>query len=97
MNLSSLPFSSYAITILTASLLLSLSLSLYVPIDIQQNSDIVGMTTTGVSMNQDLIVGLRPRIVLIEEAAEILEPQLLACLPPSVEHLILIGDHKQLA
>ena len=35
-------------------------------------------------------------MVIVEEAAEILEPSLLAALNPSVKHLILIGDHKQL-
>src|SRR5690242_4836625 len=54
------------------------------------------MTTTGVAMNQDIVQALRPRIIVVEEAAEILEAQLLACLTDSVEHLILIGDHKQL-
>ena len=34
--------------------------------------------------------------MIVEEAAEILEPQLIAIIFPSVEHLILIGDHKQL-
>ncbi len=61
-----------------------------------QNADLVGMTTTGAAINQDLIRALQPRIILVEEAAEILEAQLLACLSPALEHLILIGDHKQL-
>ena len=34
--------------------------------------------------------------MIVEEAAEILEPQLVAVIPPSVQHLIMIGDHKQL-
>ena len=36
------------------------------------------------------------QIVLIEEAAEVMEPHILASLAPSTEHLILIGDHEQL-
>ena len=35
--------------------------------------------------------GLGIKIVLIEEAAEVLEAHVLACLVPSVEQLILIG------
>lgn len=35
-------------------------------------------------------------LVFIEEAAEILEPHIVASLTPSVQHLILIGDHQQL-
>ena len=34
--------------------------------------------------------------MIVEEAAEILEGQLVALIPPSVQHLIMIGDHKQL-
>ena len=35
--------------------------------------------------------------MIVEEAAEILEGQLVAVIPPSVQHLIMIGDHKQLS
>ena len=34
--------------------------------------------------------------MIVEEAAEILEGQLVAVIPPSVQHLIMIGDHEQL-
>lgn len=57
---------------------------------------IIGMTTTGLSKYRALIVALKPRTVLIEEAAEILEaPVTVACVE-SLEHLILVGDHQQL-
>lgn len=36
------------------------------------------------------------RLRAVEEAAELLEPQLLGSLPASVQHVILFGDHKQL-
>ena len=39
---------------------------------------------------------IKPAVMIVEEAAEILEPQLVAVIPPSVQHLIMIGDHKQL-
>lgn len=35
-------------------------------------------------------------MVLVEEAAEVMEAQILASLSPSVEHAIFIGDHEQL-
>uniref|UniRef100_A0A0G4F879 Poly [ADP-ribose] polymerase n=1 Tax=Chromera velia CCMP2878 TaxID=1169474 RepID=A0A0G4F879_9ALVE len=57
---------------------------------------ILGATTTGAAINQELISAWQPTVVLFEEAGEILEPQTLACLPPSVRQLILIGDHQQL-
>ncbi|KAI5843438.1 hypothetical protein DFP73DRAFT_552098 [Morchella snyderi] len=57
---------------------------------------IIGMTTTGLAKNRSIIAAVGPKIVLIEEAAEALEgPVVVACMP-SVEHLILVGDHKQL-
>lgn len=36
------------------------------------------------------------QIVLVEEAAEVPESHVLACLSKGVEHLIQIGDHMQL-
>jgi helicase required for RNAi-mediated heterochromatin assembly 1 len=57
---------------------------------------VIGMTTTGLSKYRAMISALRPRIVLVEEAAETMEaPVTVACLP-TVEHLILVGDHQQL-
>ena len=57
---------------------------------------IVGMTTTGAARNSELLAELHPRIIFVEEAAEVLEAHILACLSQHVEHLILIGDHQQL-
>jgi len=57
---------------------------------------IVGMTITGAAINSSLIQKLGPKIILVEEAAEILEPCLISAISRSTEHLILIGDHKQL-
>jgi len=57
---------------------------------------IIGLTTTGLSKYRGLLASLRPKIVLIEEAAETLEaPVTVTCLP-SLQHLMLVGDHKQL-
>jgi hypothetical protein len=57
---------------------------------------VVGMTITGASINRDLLLELQPSIVIVEEAAEVLEPQLLAALGQHVQPLIMIGDHQQL-
>jgi hypothetical protein len=40
--------------------------------------------------------GLGPRVMLVEEAGQVLEAHILASLVPSVEHLICIGDPLQL-
>ena len=61
-----------------------------------KNQKIVGATIVGASVHLSLIQKLAPKIVLVEEAAEVLEPCLVAVLTKSVEKLILIGDHKQL-
>ena len=57
---------------------------------------VIGMTTTGLSKYRALISSLRPQVVLIEEAAETLEAPVTAACFPTLEHLILVGDHKQL-
>ena len=56
----------------------------------------IGMTITGASICQRLLSQIKPAIVMVEEAAEVLEPQLIAVLGKWVQHLILIGDHNQL-
>ncbi|KAG5648635.1 hypothetical protein DXG03_003246 [Asterophora parasitica] len=61
-----------------------------------KNVDIVGCTTTGAAKLTSLLKGLAPRIMLVEEAGQVLEAHILGSLVPSVEHLILIGDPLQL-
>lgn len=40
--------------------------------------------------------GLSPRVLLVEEAGQVMEAHILGTLVPSIEHLILIGDPLQL-
>ncbi|KAI5928601.1 hypothetical protein F4810DRAFT_12223 [Camillea tinctor] len=61
-----------------------------------QTADIVGVTTTGLARSLDLLSRLNCKVMLCEEAGEVLEAHLLTALLPSVEHAILIGDHLQL-
>ena len=61
-----------------------------------RSKKIVGLTMTGLSKYRPLISSLSPKVVLIEEAAETLEAPVIAACVPSLEHLILVGDHKQL-
>lgn len=65
-------------------------------IAVLQSMKVVGMTITGACIHSDILAELRPAIVIVEEAAEVLEPLILATLGEWVQHLILIGDHKQL-
>ncbi|KAL4808756.1 P-loop containing nucleoside triphosphate hydrolase protein [Aspergillus unguis] len=61
-----------------------------------QNTKILGMTTTGLSKYRALISSLKPKIVLIEEAAEAIEGPIAAACLDSLQQLILVGDHQQL-
>ena len=57
---------------------------------------IIGVTTTGLARNLDVLRRVRAKVVIFEEAGEVLEAHTLTALLPSVEHAILIGDHEQL-
>ena len=63
---------------------------------ILRSRKVVGLTMTGLSKYRALVSSLSPKIVLIEEAAETLEAPVIAACVPSLEQLILVGDHKQL-
>ncbi|KAG9309780.1 hypothetical protein JVU11DRAFT_10154 [Chiua virens] len=64
--------------------------------DLMKNADIIGCTTTGAAKFGTLLKSLSPKVVMVEEAGQVLEAHVLASLMPSVEHLILIGDPLQL-
>ncbi|CAH1102677.1 unnamed protein product [Psylliodes chrysocephalus] len=57
---------------------------------------VIGMTTTCAARHQSSLQALKIPIVIVEEAAEILESHIIVALTPHCEHLILIGDHQQL-
>jgi hypothetical protein len=61
-----------------------------------ETADIVGMTTTGAAKYQHILHLVKPKIIIVEEAAEVLESHIVAGLTAGTQHLILIGDHKQL-
>ncbi|GJP50063.1 hypothetical protein CLOM_g9207 [Closterium sp. NIES-68] len=65
-------------------------------LQVLQRAQVVGMTTSGVAKMQRLITALGPRVVIVEEAAEVLEAHILTSLTPQTQHVILIGDHLQL-
>ncbi|XP_067656401.1 NFX1-type zinc finger-containing protein 1-like [Haliotis asinina] len=67
-----------------------------IDVDILKEAKVVGMTTTGAAKNYDLLELVKPRIVIIEEAAEVLESHTVTSIHLGCEHLILIGDHQQL-
>ena len=63
---------------------------------VARGADVIGMTTTGAAKFHHLLQAIHPKIVIIEEAAEVFESHIITSLSPSVQQLILIGDHKQL-
>ena len=57
---------------------------------------LIGMTTTGCAKYSTILEQNNFEIVIIEEAAEVLESHVAALLTKNTKHLIMIGDHKQL-
>ena len=50
----------------------------------------------GAAKQRSLLHRIKPKITIVEEAAEVLESHIVTALTGGCEHLILIGDHKQL-
>lgn len=64
--------------------------------EILQQAKVIGMTTTGAAKNRRILQKVKPRVIIVEEAAEVLESHIITTLNEDCQHLILIGDHKQL-
>ncbi|KAF3910732.1 hypothetical protein ABW21_db0208985 [Orbilia brochopaga] len=64
--------------------------------DLLQKADIIGVTTTSLAMHADMLERIHAKVLFCEEAGEILEAHTITTLIPSIEHMILIGDHEQL-
>ncbi|KAH8998206.1 hypothetical protein EDB86DRAFT_3148849 [Lactarius hatsudake] len=60
------------------------------------STDLIACTTTGAAKLVSLLTSVGPKVLMVEEAGQVLEAHILASLVPSVEHLICIGDPKQL-
>ncbi|KAK6355700.1 hypothetical protein TWF718_000093 [Orbilia javanica] len=61
-----------------------------------QGADIIGVTTSGLAGHADMLERVRAKVLFCEEAGEILEAHTITALIPSIQHMILIGDHQQL-
>ncbi|KAH3813306.1 NFX1-type zinc finger-containing protein 1-like [Dreissena polymorpha] len=64
--------------------------------EILRHSSVIGMTTTCAARYLSTLRDIKPPIVIVEEAAEVLEAHIITTLSDGCKHLILIGDHKQL-
>ncbi|RAH44654.1 P-loop containing nucleoside triphosphate hydrolase protein [Aspergillus brunneoviolaceus CBS 621.78] len=61
-----------------------------------KTADVIGVTSTGLARNLEMLRRLPSKVLVCEEAGEVLEAHLLTSLLPSLEQVILIGDHQQL-
>jgi AAA domain-containing protein len=61
-----------------------------------QDADIIGITTTGLAKRISTLQRVKCKVVICEEAGEVMEPHILSAMLPAVEHFIQIGDHEQL-
>lgn len=61
-----------------------------------QDADVIGITTTGLAKRIATLQRVRCKVVICEEAGEVMEPHIISALLPAAEHFIQIGDHEQL-
>lgn len=61
-----------------------------------EDAEVMGVTTTGLAKRISVLRRLRSKVVICEEAGEVMEPHMISALLPNVEHFIQIGDHQQL-
>ena len=61
-----------------------------------EQAHLIGLTTSGLARNADLLRRVAPKVLMCEEAGEILEAHTVTAFLPTIEHAILIGDHEQL-
>jgi hypothetical protein len=61
-----------------------------------ETADVIGVTTTGLAKRIAVLKHVMCKVVICEEAGEVMEPHMLSALLPHVEHFIQIGDHQQL-
>ena len=64
--------------------------------EVIRRATVVGMTTSCAARYHSTLQSIAPRVVVIEEAAEVMEAHIITSLAHDTKHTILIGDHKQL-
>ena len=64
--------------------------------EIMKQAKVVGMTTTAAARYHLVLQEVQPKVIVVEEAAEVLEAHVITALNRNCQHLILIGDHQQL-
>ncbi|KAL9976038.1 hypothetical protein ACROYT_G013272 [Oculina patagonica] len=64
--------------------------------EVIRRATVVGMTTSCAARYHSMLQRVAPKVVVIEEAAEVMEAHIITSLSHDTKHTILIGDHKQL-
>ena len=67
-----------------------------VRIEIMKNASVIGVTTTALGYIEWMITAIGSKVLLCEEAGEVLEAHVLTTLLPTIDHAIFLGDHQQL-
>ncbi|XP_077302471.1 NFX1-type zinc finger-containing protein 1-like [Arctopsyche grandis] len=65
-------------------------------LSVLRDADVVAITTTRAAASKTLLTALAPKIVIVEESAIVPESHIVVNLDINCQHIILIGDHKQL-
>ncbi|CAG5157044.1 uncharacterized protein ALTATR162_LOCUS4837 [Alternaria atra] len=63
---------------------------------ILEGADVIGVTTSGLAKRISVLQQVKCKVIICEEAGEVMESHMISALLPDVEHLIQIGDHEQL-
>jgi len=61
-----------------------------------EETDVIGVTTSGLAKRISVLQQIKCKVIICEEAGEVMEPHMLSATLGDVEHLIQIGDHEQL-
>ncbi|CAG8245566.1 unnamed protein product [Penicillium olsonii] len=63
---------------------------------ILRDANVVGITTIGLNKYRGLLASVKPRVIIVDEAARVLEGSITTACLPSLQQMILIGDYVQM-
>jgi hypothetical protein len=61
-----------------------------------QDADVIRLTTSSLAKNILTLQHVRSKVIICEEAGEVIELHMISALLPTVEHFIQISNHQQL-
>ena len=67
----------------------------HMQLTILKHAAVIGMTTTAIAKLSAVVHALAVEVIVVEDAAEVLESHILVTLSPSTKQVVLIGDHRQ--